>query len=94
MNLVPKASRPQRTATLGADGQLNTCAGGRAQSSTLRTVSLKTLARELDAHRSSVRRWLRDADIRPISLGQSRKGAIRYLWSEVEAWLLTRERVE
>ncbi len=51
------------------------------------TVSLKTLARMLDAHRSSVRRWLRDAGIKPVVLGRGRNGAIRYLWGDVERWL-------
>ena len=58
------------------------------------TVSLKTLATLLDAHRSSVRRWLREAGIHPIVLGQGRNGAIRYRWREVEAWLASRASVE
>lgn len=55
------------------------------------TVSLKTLAQMLDAHRSSVRRWLQEAGIRPIVLGRGRNGAIRYRWHEIEAWLNSRE---
>jgi len=56
-------------------------------------VSLKTLAGLLDAHRSSVRRWLQQAGIRPIALGRGRNGAIRYKWQDVELWLKTREHV-
>jgi transposase-like protein len=54
-------------------------------------VSLKTLAQMLDAHRSSVRRWLQEAGIRPIALGRGRNGAIRYRWQEIQAWLNSRE---
>jgi hypothetical protein len=50
-------------------------------------VSLRTLANMLDAHRSSVRRWLQEAGIRPVVLGRGRKGAIRYHWSDVKEWL-------
>lgn len=57
-------------------------------------VSLKTLAELLDAHRGSVRRWLRDAGIQPIALGRGRNGAIRYHWKEVETWLASLERVD
>ena len=58
------------------------------------TVSLKTLAQMLDAHRSSVRRWLRQAGIRPIALGRGRNGAIRYKWCDVQDWVDSRERTE
>ena len=58
------------------------------------TVSLKTLARMLDAHRSSVRRWLQQAGIRPIVLGRGRNGAIRYRWRDVQEWLESREQAE
>lgn len=51
------------------------------------TVSLKSLAERLDAHRSSVRRWLRDAGVRPVALGRGRRGAIRYRWADIRAWL-------
>ena len=51
------------------------------------TVSLKTLASMLDAHRSSVRRWLKEAGIKPIAIGRGRNGAIRYHWLEVLEWL-------
>lgn len=50
-------------------------------------ISLKTLAERLDAHRSSVRRWLRVAGIRPVAFGNGPKGAIRYRWKEVRVWL-------
>ena len=57
-------------------------------------VSLKTLAQNLDASRSSVRRWLSDAGIKPVAIGQGANGAIRYRWDEVEAWLESREHVD
>jgi hypothetical protein len=56
-------------------------------------VSLQTLARLLDAHRSSVRRWLSEAGIHPVTVGRGRNGAIRYRWEDVRAWLATREYV-
>ena len=58
------------------------------------TVSLKTLAKLLDAHRSSVRRWLSRAGIRPISLGRGCNGAIRYRWRDVQSWLESRQYVK
>jgi hypothetical protein len=57
-------------------------------------VSLSTLATMLDAHRSSVRRWLQDAGIRPIALGRGRNGAIRYHWSDIKEWLHSLRRVD
>jgi hypothetical protein len=59
-----------------------------------RAVSLKAIAELLDTTRSSARRWLREAGVRPISLGRGAKGAIRYRWTEVEAWLKSRQHVE
>jgi len=56
------------------------------------TVSLKTLSTLLDAHRSSVRRWLDEAGIRPIVIGRGRNAAIRYHWQEIQAWLNSRQR--
>jgi hypothetical protein len=50
-------------------------------------VSLKTVAGLVDAHRSSVRRWLRDAGIKPIVLGHGRNGGIRYRWRDIQNWL-------
>jgi hypothetical protein len=58
------------------------------------TVSLKTLAVMLDADRSSLRRWLKEASINPVVLGRGRNGAIRYRWRDVEAWLDSRDTVE
>lgn len=50
-------------------------------------VSLKTLAEMVDSTRCSVRRWLKEAGISPVAVGRGRKGAIRYRWKDVEAWL-------
>ena len=58
------------------------------------TISLKTLSVMLDAHRSSVRRWLRDAGIKPIAIGHGRNGAIRYRWRDVYEWLESLKYVE
>ena len=58
------------------------------------TVSLKTLSQMLDAHRSSVRRWLQQAGIRPIAFGRGRNGAIRYRWQDIREWIESRERTE
>ena len=57
-------------------------------------ISLRTLAEQLDTTRSSVRRWLSEAGIRPIAIGRGRKGAIRYRWSDVRDWLESRSLVE
>lgn len=59
-----------------------------------RTVSLRALANILDTTRSSARRWLREAGIKPIVIGRGRNGAIRYRWKEVKTWMESRERVE
>jgi hypothetical protein len=58
------------------------------------TVSLQTLAVRPDASRSSVRRWLEDAEICPIARANGPKSAIRYLWADVGPWLRSRRRVE
>lgn len=58
------------------------------------TVSLKTLSGLLDAHRSSVRRWLKDAGVKPIAMGRGKNGAIRYKWKDVESWLDSQHYVE
>ena len=50
-------------------------------------VSLRTLAQMLDADRASVRRWLKQAGVRPIAIGRGRNGAIRYKWREVQDWV-------
>jgi len=57
-------------------------------------VSLKSLSVLLDAHRSSVRRWLQEAGIRPIAIGRGKNGAIRYKWKDIEIWLDSREYVD
>ncbi len=59
-----------------------------------RAISLRVIAELLDTTRSSARRWLREAGIRPIALGRGAKGAIRYRWTDVEAWLKSRQYVE
>jgi predicted DNA-binding transcriptional regulator AlpA len=59
-----------------------------------RAISLKTVAELLDTTRSSARRWLQEAGVCPRSLGRGAKGAIRYRWTEVEAWLRSRQHVE
>ncbi len=58
------------------------------------TVSLKTLASLLDAHRSSIRRWLNEAGIKPIVLGRGRNGAIRYRWEDIDSWLESRQYID
>ncbi len=50
-------------------------------------ISLKSLSAMLDAHRTSVRRWLTQAGIKPVSIGRGKNGAIRYKWDEVKSWL-------
>lgn len=55
-----------------------------------RMVSLKTLARRLDCHPTSVRRWLTEAGIQPRAFGSGPKGGIRYALNEVEEWLSNR----
>ena len=58
------------------------------------TVSLKTLSHLVDAHRSSVRRWLQDAGIHPVAVGRGRNGAVRYRWADVTEWLGSLEYAE
>ena len=58
------------------------------------TISLKTLALRLDAHRTSVRRWLREAGIRPIAMCDAQNSAIRYRWADIERWLAKRDAVD
>ena len=57
-------------------------------------VSLRTLAGMLDAHRSTVRRWLTEAGIRPAAVGRGPKGAIRYRWKDIQRWLDSLEDAE
>lgn len=54
---------------------------------TLRLVSVKTLASELDASGTPVRRWLQEAGIDPVVIGRGRNGAVRYFWSDVQRWV-------
>ena len=65
-----------------------------ADDGSLRFISLKSLAELVDAHRSSVRRWLNEEGIRPIAMGRARNGAIRYRCSDIERWLTQREEVD
>ena len=58
------------------------------------TVSLQTLAKLMDAHRTTVRRWLKEAGVRPVAIGQGRNGGIRYRWEDVQAWLDSLEYVD
>ena len=57
-------------------------------------VSLKTLSVLLDAHRTSVRRWLQEAGIKPIAMGRGKNGAIRYKWKDIESWIDSQDYVE
>jgi hypothetical protein len=57
-------------------------------------VSLKTLSQLLDAHRTSIRRWLTKAGIRPLVMGRGKNGAIRYRWKDVHDWLNSRDYAE
>lgn len=59
-----------------------------------RLVSLQTLARLTDAHATTVRRWLRDAEVQPVAIGRGRVGAIRYRWRDIATWLETLESVD
>jgi len=60
----------------------------------LRFVSLKSIAKLVDAHRASVRRWLSEEGIWPVAMSRTRNSAIRYRWSDVEQWLKEREEVD
>lgn len=66
----------------------------RASSGERLTVSLRTLAEMLDAHRSSVRRWLTDAGVRAVLVGRGRNAAVRYRWQDIERWLETLEEID
>jgi hypothetical protein len=56
----------------------------RTDDSSLRLISLKSIAKLVDAHRAIVRRWLNDEGIRPVAMGQIRNGAIRDRWCDIE----------
>lgn len=58
-----------------------------------RLVSLKTVAQMVDAHRSTVRRWLEEDGVEPVSMSHGRNGAIRYRMMDIEAWIATRDSV-
>lgn len=88
MNRVKKHRKKQFDCTSATMTQT-----ARTTSEMPRLVCLKTLAKLLDSHRRSVRRWLDEAGIRPFALGTGPKGAIRYLWSEIEPWLQGLRRV-
>ena len=60
----------------------------------LRLVSLKRISELVDAHRSTVRRYLTEADIHPIAIGRGRRGAIRYRWRDITRWLTSRPEVD
>jgi len=57
-------------------------------------VSPKTLAEMLDVHASTVRRWLDEAGICPVTLGVGSRRSVRYRWDEVKAWLESRPDAE
>jgi hypothetical protein len=86
------AALPRRGA--GRANQIGPSGGDAQETEDFRTVSLRALADILDTTRSSARRWLREAGIKPIVIGRGRNGAIRYRWKEVKEWLESRERVE
>ncbi|MEX2216529.1 MAG: hypothetical protein WD768_20620 [Phycisphaeraceae bacterium] len=56
-------------------------------------VALKTLAQQLDADPSSVRRWLRASEIQPVVLSDGPRPAIRFKVDEINAWLSARESI-
>jgi len=58
------------------------------------TISLKSIAELLDTTRSSARRWLKEAGIRPIALSKGARGAIRYRWPDIQNWLETLQTTE
>lgn len=58
-----------------------------------RLITLKALAERLDADRSTVRRWLKDAGVAAIAMGDGPRCAIRYRLADVEQWLRERPAV-
>lgn len=56
-------------------------------------VSLKKLAKRFDADRSTVRRWLDEAGVEAIAMGNGPRSAIRYRLADVEQWLRERPAV-
>lgn len=60
----------------------------------LRVVSLKSIAKLVDAHRASVRRWLDEERIRPLVMGRGRNAAIRHRRSDIKRWLEQLEEID
>ena len=56
-------------------------------------ITLKRLASRLDADRSSIRRWLDEAGVNPIAMGNGPRSAIRFKVSDIETWLNSRPKV-
>ena len=57
-------------------------------------INLKRIAALVDAHRSTVRRWLSESGIEPVAIGRGRNGAIRYRWRDIREWLDSLQRVD
>lgn len=64
-----------------------------AQQPACKLIALKTLAQQLDADPSTVRRWLRASGIRPVVMSDGPKPAIRFKAAEIDAWLAARESI-
>lgn len=60
---------------------------------TTRFVTLKILAERLDADRSTVRRWLKDANIDAFAMADGPRSAIRYRVADIERWIEDRPAV-
>jgi hypothetical protein len=56
-------------------------------------VSLAELERELAASRTAIRRWLREAGIPALVMGNGRNASIRYRAGDVEKWIASRETI-
>ena len=69
------------------------CLDSEDDKSPFKLASIKTLAQELDASPTSVRRWLQGAGIQAVLLGRGRNGAVRFLRKDVERWLGSLERI-
>jgi hypothetical protein len=73
---------------------LRTAKSSQCRDGDFRLVSLKSIAELVDAHRSSVCRWLDEEGMRPIVMGRGRNSAIRYRWSDIKRWLEQREEID
>jgi hypothetical protein len=94
MKRQPPNSKTEVSASIRKrDRQTKTDGSWKSQDE-FQAVSLKSIAQLLDTTRSSARRWLKEAGIKPIALGRGAKGAIRYRWKDIETWLNSREYVE